>query len=628
MSRKGGYPYGSTGSLYRGGGGKKKDSEPRPSRRLFIILTAVLVSAAIAGGVFVTTKDGAFSSLLPFSKKLVALRFQHNGQEVILLPDQQVVVNPRDSLQLVQIKTDGWLSWGTRVVSAEIDVRKITKNAATIHDLFSNETFENPTTVELRTLLWNRPIGKVSLLVQLDAKDWLQKANSTSDVDKRISYLEKALRENQSNILVKTQLAGLYFDSKRYADAARLYKEIDESGKSKNISERLLLVYQIMNKVDDALRVYIDLLKISEEQQTFKEFIAYLKKRKSKEDAGKFLERHQQEIPKAFQASVLLTLAELSSETKDWSRAAATYERAIKAGVKDSDVLYNLFVTYKRNDEIDKALQALERYLEKNPSDLESRLQLGELYEKKGQTAQAKTAYDAVLQKNPQNKEALTHLVAILEKSNDKAALQGVYERLAQMQPKNRTLQNNLAVIYYEAKKYDKAIACFQTVASLDPKDIQSRKYMLDIHRKLRNEKGELEVLHELAKIDPKNAVYQDALFKYYDDKKDYKGMSACFKEAAEQNPDSVRLHTYQLHAAMKLGDKKTASRELETLIKLQPKEKIYLRKAADLYEGAGDFAEALKKLDLLLKLDPKDKQAKDDYLRLKMLSMSKKKPS
>ncbi len=626
MSRKGGYPYGSPGSFYRGG--KKKEPESGTSNRFALILVSVFLIVAVAGVVFIATREGGFSSFLPFAKKLVALRFQHNGQEVILLPDQQVVVNPRDSLQLVQIKTDGFLSWGTRVVSAEIDVRKITKNPATIRELFSNETFENPTPIELRALLWNRPIGKVSLLVQLDAKDWLQKANSTSDVDKRISYLEKALHENQSNILVKTQLAGLYFDTKRYSEAARLYKEIDESGKSKNISERLLLVYQIMNKADDALRVYIDLLKISEEQQTFKEFISYLKKRKSKEEAEKFLEKYQHEIPKAFQSSVLLTLAELSSDTKNWSRAAATYERAIKAGVKDSDVLYNLFVTYKKNDDIEKATQALDRYLEKNPGDIESRLQLGELYEKKGQISQAKASYEAVLQKNPQHKEALTHLIAILEKSNDKAALQGVYERLAQMQPKNRTLQYNLAVMYYEAKKYDRAITCFQIAAALDPKDIQSRKYLLDIHRKLRNEKGELDVLHELAKMDPKNSAYQNALFKYYDDKKDYKGMSAFFKEASEQNPESVLLHTFQLHAAMKLGDKKAAARELEGLIKLQPKEKIYLRKAADLHESTGDYAEALKKLDILLKLDPKDKQAKDDYMRLKMLSMNKKKPS
>lgn len=624
MNSTRGYPYGSTGSFYRGG--RRNEKKPKKSARLIVLLVALVLVIGAAG--FLFTRDGGLASMLPFPKKLVALRFQHNNQEILLLPDSQVIVNPKDSIQLIQIKTDGWLSWGTRLASSDLDAKAVSKRPVVIKEMFPQESFETPRTAELRVTLWNRPIGKVSLLIQLDAKDWLQKANSTSDIDKKIGYLEKALKENSSNVLVKTQLAGLYFDSKRYADAARLYKEIDDSGKSKAISEKLLLVYQIMNRTDDALLVYLDLLKLAEDQQTFKEFVAYLKKKKSRDEAEKFLDKHQSEIPKAFQQSVLLALAEFSSDTKNWSRAAAAYEKAIKAGVKDSDVLYNLFVTYKRNDETDKAIQALERYLQKNSGDTESWLQLAELYEKKGNTAQAKTTYDAILQRNPQNKEALTRLIAMLEKSGDKNALQAAYERLAQMQPRNRTLQNNLAVLYYEAKKYDKAITSFQTVASLDPKDVESRKYLLDIYRKLRNEKGELLVLQELMRLDPKNAAYQDSLFKYYDDKKDYKGMAAFFNSVSEQNPDSVRIHNYQLHAAIKLGDKKAAAHEMEHLSRLQPKDKALLKKAADLYESNGDYAEALKKLDQILKLDPKDKQAKDDYMRLKMLSIGgKKKP-
>ncbi|MCE5335680.1 MAG: tetratricopeptide repeat protein [Desulfobacteraceae bacterium] len=625
MSSQRGYPYGSSGNYYRGGSGRDREKK---GRNVSVMIAGVVIVAVLAAGAaFVFSRDGNIASLLPFPTKLIALRFQHNGQEVLLLPDQQVIVNPRDSLQLIQIKTDGWLSLGTRITSSEMDVNGITKRLGTIRDLFPKESFEAPKSVDLRVTLWNRPIGKVSLLIQLDAKDWQQKANTTTDVDKKIAYLERALRDNASNIFLKTHLAGLYFDTKRYADAARLYQEIDASGKSKIISERLLLVYQIMNKVDDALMVYIDLLKLSEEQQTFKEFITYLKKRKSRDEAEKFLDKHQAQIPRSFQSSVLLALAELSGETKNWSRAAAAYERAIKAGVKDSDVMYNLFVAYKRSDDTDKAIPALERYLQRNSGDIESWLQLAELYAKKGNLAHAKTTYESILQKNPQNKEALTRLIAIMEKSGDKAGLQSAYEKLAQMQPKNRTIQHNLAILYYESKKYDKAIASFQTVAALDPKDVESRKYLLDIHRKLRNEKGEVQVLQELSKIDPKNSAYHDAIYKYYEDKKDYKGMDAYFRATSEQSPDSVNLHKYQLQAALKLGDKKGAARQLEHLIRLQPKEKIYIRKAVDLYEGNGEYAEALKKLDMLLKLDPKDKQAKDDYLRIKMMSMNKKKP-
>ncbi len=87
-------------------------------------------------------------------------------------------------------------------------------------------------------------------------------------------------------------------------------------------------------------------------------------------------------------------------------------------------------------------------------------------------------------------------------------------------------------------------------------------------------------------------------------------------------------MHNYILYGQLKLGDNKAALKELEELIRLQPKEKKHMRQAANLYETAGDYAAALKKLDQLLKLDPKDKEAKDDYLRIKMLMLSKKKPT
>ena len=145
MSVRRGYPYGYTGSYSRGGSGKGNDKTPKksPGRIIAVIAVVVLLGAASA---LLLTREGGIASMLPFPNKLVALRFQHNGQEVLLLPDSQVVVNPRDTLQLIQIKTDGWLSWGTRMVSSDMDVRAITKNPAAIKDLFPQDIFRDPQT--------------------------------------------------------------------------------------------------------------------------------------------------------------------------------------------------------------------------------------------------------------------------------------------------------------------------------------------------------------------------------------------------------------------------------------------------------------------------------------------------
>jgi tetratricopeptide (TPR) repeat protein len=620
--RRGGYSYSLNDSVARAGVKKKKGLPIRP-------LIGLLLLVLVGGGAYLwmsSSGSSGDSAFVLFPKHLIAMRFQHNGKEVILMPDSQCVVNPRDSLQLLEVKTDGRFSWGTEIVSAEMDVAAMRESPATIKDFFPKESFETPKMIEIEALAWNQSIGKISFQVQLDARDWLQKANSTTDFNRKVSYLEKALQENTGNVLVKTQLAGLFYEAKRYDDAARLYQEIDETGKTEPVLERLLAIYQAQNKEDEALQVYLDLMKINEEPETFKSFLHYLQKNKSKEEAGRYLEKHQAQIPKQFHSSLLLVMADLNTQTKNWSKAAASYEKAIKAGVKDPDILYNVAVAYQHGDDPDKAIQALERYLQKNQGDIKSWMQLAELQQKKGATAQARSTYETILQKNPKNHEALVRLVALLEKSNDKAALQSAYERLYQSQPKNKTVQHNLAILYYETKKWDKAAEMFETIASAAPKDVESRKYLLDLYGKLKNEKGEATVLRSLAQLDPNNRSLQDAMFKSYDEKKDYKGMVAFFQEVAQKRPDSVPTHNCLLYGYLKLGDSKGALRELEHLIRLQPKEKKHLRQAANLCESTGNHAEALKKVDLILKLDPKDKEAKEDYLRLRMQTMNKKK--
>jgi tetratricopeptide (TPR) repeat protein len=633
MNSRRGYPYGYGGPYYRGGGAggtggrsggereKKRRSSPRP---VAIIILVVLAVAAAAGAYF-AVKGGGLPSVKIFPTKLEAILFQHNGQEMLLVPDSQVIVNPRDSLLLLNIKTDGWLSFGTRLVSSDVDVRTMNKKpGVSMKELFPNESFENPKIVELRVMLWNRPIGKVSLLVQLDYRDWLHKANTSPDIDKRIAYLENALKDNNSNLLLKTQLAGLYFDIKRYRDAARLYKEIDQSGKSRNISEKLLIIYQVMNEPDAALQVYLDLLKLTEDEQIFREFLGYLKKKKNGEQAGKFLEKYEVEIPHSFHSQVLVEMAELAGEGKDWQKAASAWKRAENAGVMDSGVQYNLAVTLLRNGKTDEAIAEFEKYLRKNSNDTKTWILLAELLEKKGNHAQAKSIYESVVQKNPQNKEALISLVPILEKMNDQNAQIVNYEKLLQLEPNNRKFLFNVAMLYIDEKKYDKAQAHLQAIASMDPKDVESRKQLLVIYQTLRNDKGELQVRQELAKLDPGNSANMDSMYKFYEDRKDYKGMQAYFREIETHSQDSTSVHKYLLQASTKLGDKKSALHELDQLIRLQPKETKYYRLSAYINEEQGNYAEAAKKLEALLKMDFKDKKAREDYERVKSEQLHK----
>ncbi len=620
--RRGGYAY-SLEDTPAVPGPRKPDEKKPPSGGKTPWVIAGVVILAIAAAAVLFAGSAGLSALSPFPRELVALRLQLNGKEVILMPGTQCMVNPKDTIQLQEVKTDGWLAWGVRLVSSDLDPRIIRERSVVIKDLWPQESFEKPKTVDIEVQSWKKPIGRVSFLVQLDARDWLQKASTAEDSGRKIEFLEKALQENPGNVLVKTQLAGLYFETKRYDEAVKLYKEVDETGKSKSILEKLLAIHQIQNRVDDALMTYLDLLRLSEDPDVFKKFLQYAQKHKSKDDLVRFFERHQNDIPRTFQSSVHLVLADASTQTKNWRKAAENYEKVIRAGVKDPDVLYNLAVTYQQNNDLDRAIPALERYLQRSPGDQKSWLMLGEWQEKKGAAAQARKTYETLIEKNPQNKEALVRLLALLEKSNDKAALQQVYERLAQLNPKDKTVLFNLAVLHYDGKRWQKATEAFEALAAQDPKDVKIRKYLLDLYRKQKNQEAVLKTLHTLIQLEPNNSVYYDELFAYYKEKQDYKGMVAAFREASEKRPDSIPLHKYLLTGLLAVQDKKGAVRELEHLIRLEPKDPKHLRQAANLYQDLGDYGQAANKVKQLMAMTPDNKELKDEYLNLVRLQMA-----
>ncbi len=157
--RRGNYPYSIERSFPQAAARRSppKKKKRRPLRVVVMVILLVLIGGASVL-VFRSEAPHSLTSFMPFPKKLVALRFTHNSKEVILMPGSQGVLNPRDSLQLLEVQTDGWLSWGTRVESPDLDVARMRKAPVTIKELMPRESFEIPRTIEIKTLSWGQTL--------------------------------------------------------------------------------------------------------------------------------------------------------------------------------------------------------------------------------------------------------------------------------------------------------------------------------------------------------------------------------------------------------------------------------------------------------------------------------------
>ncbi len=159
--RRGSYPY-STERPFSQPAIRRPPVKKKKRRRfplVMMVLLLILVGSTLTL-VFSEAARHAVISVMPFPKKLVALRLQLNGKEVILMPGSQCVLNPRDSIQLLEVQTDGWVSWGTRVTAPELDAARMRKEPVAFKDLMPQESFETPKTIEFKPHRGVAPLGR------------------------------------------------------------------------------------------------------------------------------------------------------------------------------------------------------------------------------------------------------------------------------------------------------------------------------------------------------------------------------------------------------------------------------------------------------------------------------------
>lgn len=605
----------------------------RPRRRKSRASKAIKVTIATAAGLAVLVSAelnwnlfGDLLARLPVPHRLEAVLVEVNGKTQEISPEAEEVFNPRDAIRWLGVRTDGWVAWGVKIRSADLDLSRVKREPKVLRDLLPTETFETPKKIELRATWMGRPLGESRFLVQLDAKDWLAKAQEAGGLEEKIKYLEKVLQADPRNVLVKTQLAGLYAEANRWSDAEKLYEEVLELGQSRPVLERLIAVDKKQKKHTKVLEFSLELLRLSNDAQVFQELVSYLQHQVPTGEALKLLKQYAPKVPAAYRGSWHVVRADLATKTENWAEAAEAYENAVAAGLRDPNIHYNLSVVRSKSGNWQQAAQDLEKYLKANPADVTNWLKLAAMAEKAGDTSKALRIYRDLVAKNPSGKRVLVRLAALLEKSGDKAELLKVYESLARLDPQDRVVQWNLAMMLYDGKQWDKALDAFEKCAALSPDDPKPLKYLLDLYQKTKNGPKQIEILHKLIAVEKDNLAYYDALFVLYDQAKNYDAIVKVFEEAAKKHPKVSAFHQYLLYGALRKDYKQKALAALEELCRLEPKEVKHLKQAAQLHESLGQYSKALEKIKRVLDINPNDAAAKDDYLRLRLLLLAPKK--
>jgi len=148
--------------------------------------------------------------------------FEHNGEKKTLSPGQTLHVHPSDNLKIVKISTSV-PNRGIRLYSKGFDVNALEQQTL-VTKLLPNQDMFRHYTYTITVKHNNNKLCELGLVIAPSLEDWLLKANRIIHPQKRIYFLETAVKEEKDNFQLKMRLGDEYLAHKTMTCPPLLYR--------------------------------------------------------------------------------------------------------------------------------------------------------------------------------------------------------------------------------------------------------------------------------------------------------------------------------------------------------------------------------------------------------------------
>lgn len=271
---------------------------------------------------------------------------------------------------------------------------------------------------------------------------------------------------------------------------------------------------------------------------------------------------------------LLLQLAEIYSEQRNFESAISTYEKVLQQQPDRDDVYLKIGNVYLNMMKWNEAIASFQKAYELNQQNEKTYLYMGQAYEELRQFDKAAESYEKYVSFNPEDKaevekriglckmeiedfqgaakafaEALkkftqdldlheNYAQALLKAKMYDEAAQKYYE-LAQLNPERAEIYFNTVVrMYDEAKMPEKAVEAAQKMVEAKPQSDTAHYNLGYLYVRLKRFKEAVDVFKKVIELRPDNDYAYYNLGYCYNQTKNYREAIKAFQKFAEINPD------------------------------------------------------------------------------------------
>ncbi|MCD6298437.1 MAG: tetratricopeptide repeat protein, partial [Deltaproteobacteria bacterium] len=431
---------------------QKKKKKPAFRRPAFW-LTILLVAGALTAGWWLWHCTYATSHRLNYILITV------NGEPQKILSGEAVSLHPNDKVKILNISTNIPFNLDIRLTAKGFDVGALQYEETPLSALLPGQEIFDHYRFRIRLMYRSEDLAYVDWDIRPYAEDWLDRADRIIDKEKRLAFLERAVRLLPKDSRIKQRLLGEYKAQKLWKQVAGMLEHMAAKEPDRETLIELLDAYTAMQSKDRIISVLKRIVKLDPDDPEARYRLAEVlegegKLKEAIREYGAVLKRVDKKGADAEtgirSAELCKHLGYLCTETGYFKKAISFYLKAVSLDRKDANVYYNLSYLYEKIHQKEKSELYLDKALRLKSGDVESRLKLARGLMEKGDLKKAGKYLEEVLHKKPKSLDALLLMAQLMEKQGEKQGLRKIYKRILLLEPENETVIYNLGGLLYE----------------------------------------------------------------------------------------------------------------------------------------------------------------------------------
>jgi len=417
------------------------------------------------------------------------------------------------------------------------------------------------------------------------------------NLDTAIDYLNKAIQEDPESSYLQLELALVYLRLKDHENALKIVETVTVK-EPKNVHALVIFgrLNQAKKQIGPAEEAYEKVISLDSKQKDVYLLLGGLYMQENKlDDALRVYQQLVRNFPGSYAGHFFI--GKIYVAKGDLKKAEKEFRHTIELNSDLEEPRFELLDLYKTMGKDKEFIRLYQEILEIDPQNIRAAMELGYYYHQKKKVSQAEKIFKDLGVRSDTEKEVIRTVVQRYLEPKKYGATVIIVEGMLKGSPENSDLHYVAGVALDEKKDWEKAVAHFKKVAPDSTFFQEAVVRIAFLYQEQKKIEQAIDYIKSAIKMVPDNPDLLLYLGSLYEENEEFSKAENVLKQGLEMEPDNTRFY-FRLGVVYDKWDRKADSiNAMKTVIRLDPKDATALNYLGYTYADLGEKLDEAERL-------------------------------